>query len=320
MLALAMLFLNACGGGRHEPTEIYVLVVTNSKIAYWQEAAAGLSAASRELGVRTEMAGPDTYDPKAEKEEFLRVMARKPAPAGILVSAADPEIMRDAIDSAVGAGIPVVAIDSDSPKSKRLLFIGTNNYQAGQMGGEVLLQELKGKATLAVYTITGQENLNERLEGYKRVLARRPEIKILPVIDVRGDPARAFDATKVFIDKKVVPDAFVCLEALSCPEVADVLDRGHIQGKTIVAMDANKNTLDWIEKGMIRATIAQKPYTMAYYGVRVLDDFHHAKPANLDRGSAQGSRASLPVFIDTGATLVDKSNVKSFLAPPETPR
>ncbi len=72
----------------------------------------------------------------------------------------------------------------------------------------------------------------------------------------------------------------MCLEALSCSEVADVLDRAGIKGKTIIAMDTQEGTLNWMRKDMdIRATIAQKSYTMAYFLTRVLDSFHHAKPA-----------------------------------------
>ena len=311
--AVAIVVLSACGG-RHESTEVYTLVTTNTKIAYWQDAVAGLNAAGKELGVRVDVAGPEAYDPKAEKEEFLRVVAGKPRPAGILVSAADPELMRDAIDSAVTAGIPVVAMDSDSPKSKRLLFIGTNNYEVGQIGGGILAKGLKGKGSVVVYSIPGQANLDERLEGYKRVLAREPGINIAAIIDIKGEASTAFDATENMIKKGgTIPDAFVCLEALSCPEVADVLDRSNIRGKTIIAMDANESTLGWIRKGMIRATIAQKPYTMAYYGLRVLDDLHHNR-ASWAGSPAPDSRSPLPKFIDTGATLVDQSNVASFLA------
>ena len=312
-----MCLLCACGG-RHEAGETYVLVSANTKIAYWQEAADGLKAAAREMGVNSEMVGPETYDPKAEKEEFLNVVHRKIPPAGILVSAADPELMRDAIDTAAAAGIPVVTIDSDSPKSKRLTFIGTNNYVAGQMSGELLAKELGGKGSVALYSIPGQANVDERLEGCKRVLARYPGITILPVIDIAGDPTKAFDATRSLIAPgKTAPDAFVCLEALSCKEVADVLDRASIKGKTIIAMDTQEGTLEWMRKGVIRATIAQKPYTMAYFGTRVLDDFHHVKPG-ADAGSLQGTRSHVPVFVDTGATLVDKSNMASFTvaAPP----
>ena len=316
ILAVAAIFLLcACGGGRHEAGETYVLVSANTKIAYWQEAAEGLRAAAREMGVNAEMVGPETYDPKAEKEEFLSAVHRKVPPAGILVSAADPEVMRDAIDAAVAAGIFVITIDSDSPKSKRLTFIGTNNYVAGQMSGELLAKALGGKGSVALYGIPGQANVDERLEGCKRVLARFPGIKILPVIDMAGDPAKAFDGTRNLIAPgKTAPDAFVCMEALSCNEVADVLDRAGMKDKTIIAMDTQEGTLNWMRKGMIRATIAQKPYTMAYFGVRLLDDFHHAKPGS-DAASLEGTRSHVPVFVDTGATLVDKSNLASFTTP-----
>ena len=316
LATVAMSVLCACGGGRHDATEVYFLVAANTKIAYWQEAAEGLRSAARDLGVKSEMAGPETYDPKAEKEEFLAVVHRQIPPAGILVSAADTELMRDAIDAATAAGIPVITIDSDSPKSKRLTFIGTNNFQAGQMSAELLAKELNGKGTVVLYSISGQENLEERVEGCKRVLARNPGIKLLQVIDIAGDSTKAFDATKNLIaNAKTAPDAFVCVEALSCTEVADVLDRAGIKGKTIIAMDTQEGTLNWMRKGMIRATIAQKPYTMAYFGTRVLDDFHHAKPAG-DVSSVQSTRSPVPVFMDTGATLVDKSNMASFAAAP----
>lgn len=317
LAALPVFLLCACGA-RHEATESYVLVTTNTKIPYWQEAAQGLQSAARELGVKSEMVGPENYDPKAEKEEFLKAVHRQPPPSGILVSAADPVLMRDAIDSAVSAGIPVITIDADSPASKRLTFIGTNNYQAGQSGGEILVKELKGKGNIVVYTMPGQQNLDERLEGYKRVIARNPGIKIVQVVDVAGDPSKAFDATKTFSAKdKSAPDAFVCLEALSCVEVADVLDRAGIRDKTIIAMDTSDGTMNWLKKGMIRATIAQKPYTMAHFGTELLDGFHHNKPANVD---SAGNRAAAPVFVDTGATVVDQSNVAAFIAAPVASR
>ena len=320
VLAMAVSLLCACGGGRHEVTEVYTLVTTNTRIPYWQEAAEGLRTAAHDLGVRSEMVGPETYDPKAEKEEFLSAIHRQVPPAGILVSAADPELMRDAIDSAAAAGIPVITVDADSPKSKRLTFIGTNNYQAGQMSGELLAKELNGKGNVVLYSIPGQENLDERVEGFKRVVARNPGIKILQIINIAGDPSKAFDGTQNLVAKgKTAPDGFVCLEALSCAEVADVLDRGGIRNKTIIAMDTQEGTLNWMRKGMIRATVAQRPYTMAYFGVRVLDDFHHAKPGATPN-PAQGNRSTVPVFIDTGATLIDKSNMDSIAVPSQPAR
>jgi len=317
-LALAagtILFQCACSGGaRHESTEVYDLVTANTHIAYWEEASAGLAAAAKDLGVRAETIGPDTYDPQAEKDALLKALHQNLKPAGFLVSAADPDLMRDAIDEAVAAGIPVITIDADSPKSKREFFIGTNNYQAGFTGGQRLAQELHGKGNVVVFTMPDQSNLQDRLRGYKDALARTPDIKITRLVDIQGDPRIAFDTTTQIIGReRDKVDGFVCLEAQSGKEVAGVLNSYHLTGKVVIAMDTDQETLDWIQKGVIAATIAQKPYTMAFVGMQMLDNLYHHKPSSLDTDWSKDSFAPIPSFVDTGSGLIDKSNVQSFI-------
>ena len=89
----------------------------------------------------------------------------------------------------------MITIDSDAPASKRLVFIGTNNYQAGLMGGRVLAERMHGKGNVYVFTMPGQPNLDERLQGYRTVLAEHPQIQIAQVVNVKGDPRIAFDTT-----------------------------------------------------------------------------------------------------------------------------
>jgi ribose transport system substrate-binding protein len=312
-VAALMLSLTACSSSRHEALEKYYLVAANIRNSYWQAANAGLVKAGQNLGVGVELVGPDTYDAQAEAQAFRDAMAQKQKPAGILVSAADPNIMKDPIDAAIAQGIPVITIDADAPLSKRITFVGTNNYQAGLMGGRILAERLHGKGTVVVFTMPGQTNLDERLQGYKNVLADHPQIKIDQVVNVKGDPRIAFDTTEQLIKGKSSPDAFVCLVSTACPEVADVMDRNKVSGKLLIAMDTDTNTLNWIQKGVIAATIAQKPYTMAHFGVLVLDSLHHYKLPRLDLNWTQDTLSPVPMFIDTGATLIDKSNVDTFL-------
>ena len=308
------ILLVGCGGSQHSPDEKYYLLSANVKIPYWQTAGNGLVRSASQLRVQAELVGPDTYDAPAEQQELRRLIGLQQKPAGILISPADPAIMKADIDAAIAAGIPVITVDSDSPSSKRLLFIGTNNYQAGIMGGRVAAQQLKGKGNVVVFTMPGQANLAERLNGYKFAFSEHPGIKIAEVVDIKGDPRIAFDTTTEILEKKRDKvDAFVCLEALAGKEVADVLDRSKVSGKLVMAMDADEGTLNWIQKGLIAATIAQKPFTMAYYGVKMLDELHHHRPPSLDVNWAQDPFSPLPTFVDTGATLVTKENVAEFL-------
>lgn len=310
-LSSALFLLNGCASLPHEPTEKYVLVTTNVKLPYWQTALAGLNHAATELKVKAEMAGPDTYDTKAEHDEFQRVVSQKPS--GILISAADAGLLGPDINAALAQGIPVITMDSDAPDSKRLFFVGTNNYNAGTMGGRLVSKLLNGKGNVVVFTIPGQPNLKDRLHGYEDAFAERPGVKITQVVDMKGDPTVAFDAAKQMIDTKAKVDAFVCLEAVACPEIGEVVNRAQMGGKiAIVAMDTDQRTIDWIQKGVISATIGQKPFTMGYYGAKLLDSLHHTPPTPLTSNWAQNPRSPLPTYVDTGSFVVDKESVSSF--------
>jgi ribose transport system substrate-binding protein len=304
--------LLSCAGGH--TGENYVLISTNIKVSYWQSAAAGFAQSADQLKVGYAFQGPSNYDPGAEREAVENAIQKKPA--GILISVADSNLLKDSIDHAIQAGIPVITIDSDAPASKRLTFIGTNNYQAGLSGGKRLVEELKGKGNVAVFTMPSQPNLGERLRGYKDALENYPGVKIAGVVDINGDPRIAFDTANSLLasDKKQHIDAFVCLEALSGKEVANVLNSNGVKGKTVIAMDTDPETLQWIQKGVIAATVSQKPYTMAFVGLKMLDDLHHEQIQKLDADWARDSFAPVPAFVDTGSSVVDKSNVEAFIA------
>jgi ribose transport system substrate-binding protein len=308
-LLAALGSLTACGGGHSG--ENYAFVSTNVKIPYWQTAAAGFSQSASQLGVGFQFNGPETYDPAGERDALDAIVQKKPS--GILISVADANVMKDSIDRAIAAGIPVITVDSDAPASKRLFFIGTNNYQAGLSGGKRLLKELKGHGTVAVFTMPSQPNLTERLHGYRDAL-EGSQVKIAQIVDMKGDSRVAFDATNRLLanDKKEHIDAFVALEALSGKEIAAVLDGNSIKGRTVIAMDTDPDTLQWIKKGVIAATIAQKPYTMAFVGLRMLDTLHHQHLKNLDSDWSNDGFAPVPAFVDTGSGVLDNSNVESF--------
>jgi ribose transport system substrate-binding protein len=308
---ILLLPLMNCGGSQHDVQEKYFFVSANTKIPYWQEAAAGFNRAAVQMHVHAEFVGPETYDPKAQHEQFQDVLKQKPT--GILVSATAPDLLNQDIDAAIAQGVPVIAIDSDAPDSKRLFFIGTDNYKVGVMGARMLAKGLAGKGNVVVFTIPEQANLKDRLRGYTDVFAEHPQIHITQVIDEHGDPGVVFDRTMEIVEKGAKVDAFACLTSVAAPEVAEVLGRKNVTGKVVVAMDTDPRTLEGIQKGLITATIGQKPFTMAYLGAKLLDDLHHHPLESLTMNWVQDSFSPIPMFVDTGATVIDKSNVESFV-------
>ena len=308
LLAATMSVLVGCS--RHDNNERYILVTVLSKLPYWQTAAAGLNKAGAQYGVKVDVRGPETYDPQAEVKEFRDAMALKPA--GILVSVADTAAMQPAINDAIDAGIPVITIDSDAPASKRLYFIGTNNLQAGRLGGQRVTEKLHGKGNVVFYTMP-QTNLDERLKGYKDVFADHPGIKIVEIYNIKGESGNAFDRTQHYLTEKGVDhiDAFICLDSSAGKDVAEAIKRNNATDRLIIAMDTEEATLNLIKSGTIDSTIAQKPYTMAFYGLKALDDIHHY-PVDLKKDYASDSFSPFPRYVDTGVSLVDKVNVDQY--------
>lgn len=312
MLALGVAMTTGCGA-RHSDKEVFYLVSANTALPYWQTAAAGFKQAAAAYKVTARVVGPEGYDAQAELAELQKATAAKPA--GILISVADISVLQPGIDAAVSAGIPVVTMDSDAAGSRRLFFIGTNNLEAGQLGGKRVLAKLGGKGNVVFFTISGQPNTEERLKGFKDVFNSRPDIKIVEVVDIKGDARDAFDKAQQFLalegPKKI--DAFVCLDSASGKMVSDAIKRAG-GGRELVAWDVNQDTLDGIKGGTIDATIAQKPYTMGWVGLKALDEIYHDPPKQLGKDYSADSFAPYPVFVDTGTSLVDQSNVDLYIA------
>jgi ribose transport system substrate-binding protein len=311
LLAAVLPVLSGCT--RHSKKEQYYLIATNTAVPYWKMAAAGFEAAGAEYGVSVDTRGPAGLNPQAEVDEFKAMVARKPA--GILVSVANSQMMAPEIDAAIAAGIPVITIDSDAPESKRLYFIGTNNLQAGRLGGARVAAKLNGKGNVVFFTNPGQPNLDERLKGYKDAFAAYPGIKIVDVFDIKSDPGSALDQAGVYLARTgpAKVDAFICLDSRSGSNVAEAFKRRNATDRELIAMDEDADTLALVGDGTIDSTISQKPYTMAFLGLKALDDIYHypVKPLSADYGLDPYS--PFPAFIDTGVALVDKTNLDAVL-------
>ncbi|MHB8500196.1 MAG: substrate-binding domain-containing protein [Candidatus Acidiferrales bacterium] len=302
--------LSACQEPYHQKDEQYYLISANINLPYWQEAEAGLRDAATVMGVKAEMDGPTTLSPKEELDSFQKAVALHPA--GILVSVTSTELFKPAIDAAVLQGIPVICIDADAPDSHRILFLGTDNFRAGQQSAKRMADILKGQGQIVIVTVPGQPNLDERVRGVTEALKKYPGIKVAQTIDDKGDPRAANDGISAFLAKKEKIDGVICLEASGGSGVAEALHRLDLTSKiAIVSFDKDPETLDGIEKGWINATVVQKPYVMAYYGLRFADDLHH-NAVHEFKDWRTAPTDPLPAWVDTGTAIIDKNNLATF--------
>ena len=113
--------------------ERYVMITFLSGIEFWVPARKGMEHAAKQLGVKTVYQGTEKYDAIDEARVLEQVLAG--GPTGILITAQNPDALRPGIDKAIASGVSVVMFNSDSPKSKRPVFLAGDNYQIGKHAG-----------------------------------------------------------------------------------------------------------------------------------------------------------------------------------------
>ncbi len=300
----------SCAKPYHSESERYVFVATNINLPYWQEAQAGFMDAAKSLGVKAQLVGPTGYQPNAEMLLFRQIVEEEPA--GICLSAARPELFKADIDKAVAKGIPVICVDADAPDSNRLIYIGTDNFKAGRESLKQMSALVSGSKNVAVITIPGQRNLDDRMAGVVDGLKNFPAIKLTTILDDKGDARNAFDQVSDLIQKKEKIDGIICLEATGGSGAAEAVHRFSLDGKIpIVAFDNDPETLEWINRGAITVTVTQKPYVMSYYGLKFLDDLHH-NAVHQFKDWRTALAVPMPTSVDTGTVVVDKNNLNLY--------
>lgn len=299
-------------GLRGDIGENYIMITFQSGLEYWKSPLKGFEDAADALGVTVEYRGATRYDAKEQITVIEQAIARKPA--GIAISAIDPKSLLPAINKAIDANIPVVLFDSDAPGSKAYSFLGTNNYKAGVTAADKMGELLKGSGEVAVLTLYGQQNHEERTKGFRDTISEKyPGIEVVAVTNGHGDSIASRDeAIKLMKAHPNLAGIFVT-EATSGAGVGEAVEGANLERPMqIISFDTNKSTLDMIKKGTISASIAQGTWNMGYWSLQYLFHLHHH--LTIPAPSSFGENAPLPVMVDTGNSVVTSSNVDDYYA------
>ena len=89
--------------------------------------------------------------------------------------------MREPVDAALDAGIPVVSYNADgsvkNPGTNRLAYIGQGLYESGFALGERAVQQIDSGDVAAFIATPGQLNIQPRIDGALSVLRKVSGIK-----------------------------------------------------------------------------------------------------------------------------------------------
>lgn len=243
---------------------IAIRIITNNASSFWTAMEKGMEDGKKEVGCEAQKvvpagATPTNNDQKAAFEQQVAANVD-----GIAVTPIEPDAFAPVIDGAIDKGIPVVTFDSDSPKSKRLAYVGTNNYEAGKKAGEQAVKLLPngGKFVAFVGNMSAQ-NARDRYQGFlDAVKGHNIEPLQEPFQDKADKTGAAYrnvqDAITKYGDKI---NLLLGIWSYNGPAIIDTVANQKMTGKVkIIAFDGDPKTLDALAKGTVDAAVVQKPY------------------------------------------------------------
>ena len=169
------------------------------------------------------------------------------------------------INKAVEAGIPVATFDSETAtENKRLFFMGGDEYTLGRTAGEAMAKALDGKGKVAIITgFLAVEAHELRRQGFEDYLKENaPGIEIVGVVENQDKADLAFTQAKDFMT--AYPDLAGIYVTAGGPFGAAkaVEDSGKTDVVQVISFDMVDETMEFVKKGVIYATIALDPFNV----------------------------------------------------------
>ena len=219
--------------------------------------------------------GPVTPDAAEQVRVVEDVIAR--GVDAIAISCNDPTACIEPINKAVAAGIPVITWDSDSPDSRRRVYLGINNYQVGHIAAYLLVRALNGNGEVAVLTgMPGAHNLEERIRGFKEGLAAFPDMHLVALAVSNDDIDTGVQVVEETMQAHPNLDGwfFAGMWPLYAERGSMPLweNAARSRGMKIVAMDMLPVELEFLRDGYLSALIGQKYWVWGADAVQMLYD------------------------------------------------
>jgi simple sugar transport system substrate-binding protein len=187
---------------------------------------------------------------------------------GIGVSLVDLHAFNAPTQSAISAGIPVVAYNADAATNPRLAYIGQDLYLSGQKMGEHIVS-LVPSGDVALFIATpGALNIQPRIDGALNTL--KAHSSITPHVAATG---AAVPAELSVIDSYAVghpnTKGLFAVDAGSTQSLAQTIQKHGLRSKGVKGggYDLTPVTEQLLAAGQIDFTIDQQPYLQGFFPI-----------------------------------------------------
>ncbi len=253
---------------RKKNLTIGVILISEGN-AFFDDVLRGISKAEEELegyGVSVEIRTMKGYDVELQ----LSIMEELSESINMLVvSPINSPLIAKQINLLTEDGIDVITINTDIENSNRICHVGNDYIKSGRTACGMMGLLTGGKATIGI--ITGSSKIlghNQRILGFEQVAKEKyPEFRIVDTVETNDDDIQGYEVTQKMLQQYKDLDALFIAAAGAYGVCRAVISMGMEDKLTIISFDDTPAIREMMQKGLIKTTICQQPYTQGYKAI-----------------------------------------------------
>lgn len=255
----------------------FVLIVQEMDNPYFSDLIEGAESVAKQNNVSLEYIGTQQTDIHEHIKLIEKAIASKVD--GILTQGLSNADFEPVIQKALDKGIPVITIDTDLENSKRVSYVGTDNYQAGYTAGLTLMKETVEKANVGIITGSFHSNQHQmRVRGFLDAVEEDPKIKVLAIESSNLTSIQGIEKTYQMLRDYPMINVLYGTSARDGIGIVGGLDIVKPKSSIrVYTFDDLEETVELMKKDRIHAIFQQQPYDMGHQSILLLLDLMKGK-------------------------------------------
>jgi simple sugar transport system substrate-binding protein len=281
-LVVTLLVAVGCGGqeqsggsgaeGNVARKDIRIAVVTHGQASdpFWSVVKNGVDQAATDMGVEVDYTAPETFDMVKMSQLIDAAVASEPD--GLAVSVPDAAALKESIQKANDAGIPIVTLNSgvdDYEKLGALTHVGQTEFIAGEGAGERLAKEGVDNA-LCINQEVGNVALDDRCAGFEKGLGGQVEVVAVSLTNPTEAQAKIETAVKQNPD---INGMLALGPTGADPALKALRETGQLQDITLATFDLSPSVLQAVNDGDMAFAVDQQQYLQGYLPIVFLTNY-----------------------------------------------